>query len=464
MYALRRFAVDRSTFALAILAVTTVSSCVSTSTGVDDTPEVGSIAIQGSAPVLTALAATTQLGATVLDDAGGTIASPSISWASANTGVATVSAGGLVTAVANGTSLVTATAGAHADTVTVTVAQVPVSVTVLAPVDTLRTPDETAQLVGLVVDANGYEVVSSGSWSSSNEAVLTVDASGIVTAVGAGTAVLTYDIGALAGAVSLEVAYDLGGGLLSIAFDNDTIFAEGGVLATATVLNASGGELLDLDLTWTSSDPSLSVETVQIDADGRSVALLHSSLDVGTFWVRAETPDAMIDSAAITIVAAPPAQGVSIDFETLPTGGPTCTATYINGGCNLGTAMAAWGVTFRFVDVSAGGGDGTPNLVTFDTGKTLLNDRGSAGFLTGSHEIRLSVDVAEFGFRIQWPGGGAPSITVYDVAGNEVAAAVVVRAADGTSADRVTVHSPVLIGRVKIGPYGGLLFLDDLVY
>jgi hypothetical protein len=73
---------------------------------------------------LTAVGQTHQLTATVTDQDGATIASPSITWASSNTAVATVSASGLVTAAGNGTARITATAGSATASADVTVAQV----------------------------------------------------------------------------------------------------------------------------------------------------------------------------------------------------------------------------------------------------------------------------------------------------------------------------------------------------
>ncbi len=73
----------------------------------------------------TAVGQTQQLSATVTDQSGATIPSPALTWASSNPAVATVSATGLVTAVANGSAEITATAGAVSARATVTVAQTP---------------------------------------------------------------------------------------------------------------------------------------------------------------------------------------------------------------------------------------------------------------------------------------------------------------------------------------------------
>ena len=68
-----------------------------------------------------ALADTTQLTATVKNAAGSTISGATVSWASSDTTVATVSSAGLVTSVGNGTATVTATSGSASGTAEITV-------------------------------------------------------------------------------------------------------------------------------------------------------------------------------------------------------------------------------------------------------------------------------------------------------------------------------------------------------
>lgn len=89
------------------------------------TPVPTTITITPSGSNLDAVGATAQLSAGVSDQRGQAIASPSVSWASLNTAVATVSTSGLVTAVSNGTASIRATSDtAHAQ-ITITVQQVP---------------------------------------------------------------------------------------------------------------------------------------------------------------------------------------------------------------------------------------------------------------------------------------------------------------------------------------------------
>jgi hypothetical protein len=83
------------------------------------------VSLNGTAFTLTTVGQTQQLSATVTDQTGATIASPSVTWTSSNGAVAGVSPTGLVTALGAGSAEITATAGAASARATITVAQTP---------------------------------------------------------------------------------------------------------------------------------------------------------------------------------------------------------------------------------------------------------------------------------------------------------------------------------------------------
>ncbi len=103
-------------------------------------------------------------------------------WVSSNTGVATVSATGLVTAVSAGTTIITYTNSNGCQiTATFTVNALPtISGTLSACVG------NTSQLTGSASPA------SSNPWISSNTGVATVSPTGLVTGVASGTTIITY--------------------------------------------------------------------------------------------------------------------------------------------------------------------------------------------------------------------------------------------------------------------------------
>jgi uncharacterized protein YjdB len=72
--------------------------------------------------------------------------------------VATVNSGGLVTAVANGTTTITATTDGGSGTAELTVEQVIASVNVSSVVDTLESIGDTTFLTVSPKDANGHHI------------------------------------------------------------------------------------------------------------------------------------------------------------------------------------------------------------------------------------------------------------------------------------------------------------------
>jgi uncharacterized protein YjdB len=122
-----------------------------------------------------------------------TATNKSVTYSSSNTGVATVNASGLVTAIAAGSSTITITTqdGAKTATCAVTVNATNVSVTSvsLSPGSVSLAIGGTQQLTPTILPANATN--KTVNYSSSNSAVATVNAAGLVTAIANGTATIT---------------------------------------------------------------------------------------------------------------------------------------------------------------------------------------------------------------------------------------------------------------------------------
>lgn len=118
----------------------------------------------------------------------------SVSWLSSAPTIATVSASGLVSYLASGSATITATTtdGSFTDTcaITVSTAHVPVdSVSVTPATITANVGDSPVQLTANVLPANATD--KTVSWVSADPAVCTVDSTGLVTIIGAGTCNVT---------------------------------------------------------------------------------------------------------------------------------------------------------------------------------------------------------------------------------------------------------------------------------
>lgn len=174
-------------------------STVITATSAADATAKGLVAVTVTAPVITmsllpttatinsvAPGNTIQLAATVSGSSNQTV-----TWTTSAAGVATVAAG-LVTAVAPGTAVITATSAADANVkassvITVVAPPVtPVAIT-LQPATANTTIGGTVQMVAIVTGSTNTAVT----YASSDATVATVSAAGLVTGVKGGTAVIT---------------------------------------------------------------------------------------------------------------------------------------------------------------------------------------------------------------------------------------------------------------------------------
>lgn len=204
-------------------------------------PSVTSVAVTlGSGALL--VGQTTQAEAAVTAVGG---ASTAVVWASSDTAVATVDAGGQVTAVGAGTADITATSTFAASVsgsaaVTVHLAPAVTDLTVSGPIY-LRTGRQalvTAEIT--VVGGAGEGIV----WTSSNDAVATVNGSGLVTGVSEGSAFIQA-----ASAADPSVTAQHAVQVVAQAWDTGsdampTAMARGAALIIDGALYIIGGEVL----------------------------------------------------------------------------------------------------------------------------------------------------------------------------------------------------------------------------
>src|SRR5256885_1200673 len=106
--------------------------------------------------------------------------------------MATVSASGLVTGVAAGTATLTATSEGKSGTATVTVTFAPVASVTVSPAPASVAAGQTVQLTATPKDANGNPLTGRVvTWATSNGAVATVSAGGLVSGLVVGTATIS---------------------------------------------------------------------------------------------------------------------------------------------------------------------------------------------------------------------------------------------------------------------------------
>ncbi len=177
-----------------------------------------------------------------------------ITWSSNATGVATVgSSTGVVTGVAGGIATITATTadGSFTDTH---------DVAVIVPVTGISAVSGSSSVVSGATTTLTASVDPSGAtnqtimWSSSNTAVATVDASGVVTGVGGGTATITATTadGGFSATKSMTVTVPVTG--ISDVSGSSTVGVGSTITLSASVTPA---DATNQTITWTSSNTSV---------------------------------------------------------------------------------------------------------------------------------------------------------------------------------------------------------------
>ncbi len=167
------------------------------------------LAVAPGAPVLDALGATVQLGASLRDAFGNALGAATFAWVSDDESVVTVDAvSGLATAVAVGEATVTASAEGLEGSATIEVRQVPAAV-VITP-DAPEVPiGGTLQLSAEVLDANDNPIpAATVGWSTGSDDIATVDADGLLTGAAEGTTPVTATSGEASESVTATVILD----------------------------------------------------------------------------------------------------------------------------------------------------------------------------------------------------------------------------------------------------------------
>lgn len=338
---------------VAFVACTTEPKLVATSFTVNDTTV-----------TIAALTATAKLTATVFDQHNDTLRAP-VNWSSSNPGVVsvtTVSDTGIVTAVANGTAQVSATAGTVSFAVTVTVAQVPtvivkvsgdaqtatVGTSVANPV-TVRVSDALANAIAgvqltftalgggsvgsptVVTGANGQASTgwtlgnTSGNGQSVQASVATVGVSPVffaaTAAAGTATALTAVTVGTLRGQVNRAIptavtvkATDQFGNPAPGVTVTFAVTSGGGSVVTPVPTGGDG----TAQTTWTLG-PTAGSQTMQASGVGTPIVFTATAVNTNYFVdLRFLTSVTTSQRQAFTDAAAKWESAISGDITDIP--------------------------------------------------------------------------------------------------------------------------------------------------
>jgi uncharacterized protein YjdB len=230
-------------------------------------PVVSTVAVDPAAPSI-GVGATVALQATARDANGNVISGRTFTWSTSDGNVATVSSAGVVSGIAAGSATVTASVAGKSGTSTVTVTAVapppPVVTTVtIAPASASVAAGSTVALTATVKDAQGNVMTGQTiAWTSSNTAAATVNASGVVTGVAAGSATITATCAGKTGTSAITVtAVAPVVTTVMVSPPSATIAAGATVALSATVKDAQGNVMTGQTITWTSNSAAATVNS-----------------------------------------------------------------------------------------------------------------------------------------------------------------------------------------------------------
>lgn len=227
---------------------------------------------------------TIQLNANITPD---NATNKDVTWTSSNTDVAIVDISGAVTAIGDGTAIITVTTddGGFMDTCTVSVTTPKVNITgVSLNKDLLQlTAGDNSELVPKITPTNASN--KNVTWTSDNENVAIVDELGVVTAIDKGVATITVTTNdggftdtCIVIVTALEIEVD------GVNLNRDELQLVTGetnsLKATVTPANAT-----NKDVTWTSDNEDVATvdETGKITAIGQGTATITVTTDDGNY-------------------------------------------------------------------------------------------------------------------------------------------------------------------------------------
>jgi len=268
---------SRSMRTLATMVVVALSSWSCGSTAPDVTPKVGVIVVSPASSTIT-LNAQLPLQAEVRDDSGAVLSDADITWTVEDSRIVSISADGIVTALAVGTSKVAANARGKSGIATVTVASnapppstpppstpppqsppppsaspPPVARVDISPATSSLQAGETQTLAATPRDARGNAIGGkSAAWASDNSAVAAVNGGHVATAK-VGVATITATIDGVKGTATITVTPGPPSSV-TVTAPSKKLKPGSTMQLSATATDGKGNVIADQSFFWSSSN------------------------------------------------------------------------------------------------------------------------------------------------------------------------------------------------------------------
>jgi uncharacterized protein YjdB len=218
-----------------------------------------------------------------------------VTWGSSSMATATIGTTGLVSAVAAGSTNISASLGAVSQSTALTVTSPSLVSIAVTPVGQTLGIGISQQYTATATysDGSSSDLSSGVTWSSSATSVATVNSSGLVTTIAAGSTTITATVGGLSDASTLTV---VPAQLVSISVSPSTQSIAAGTVQQFSAVGSfdDGSTQLLTSLVWSSSSTSVAT----IDATG-----LATSVGTGVTTITA-TSGSVSGTASLTVTAA----------------------------------------------------------------------------------------------------------------------------------------------------------------
>ena len=275
------------------------------------TPVVTTIAVSPATASLQ-VGATQSLAATVKDQFGKVMSGQSVTWSTSNANSASVSSAGVVTGVAAGSATISATSAGKAGTSVVTVTAPPpvvTTVTVSPPAASIQT-GTTTTLSATVKDQRGNVMTGQTiAWSTDNAAAATVNSSGVVSGIAAGSATIAAASSGVSGTATITVTSTPPPPpvVTTVTVSPTTAAVNAGATTglTATVKDQNGNVMTGQTVTWSTNNAPVAT----VNSSG-----VVTGVSGGSATITA-TSSGKSGTSSITVNVPPPPGGGTLLFQ-----------------------------------------------------------------------------------------------------------------------------------------------------
>jgi uncharacterized protein YjdB len=320
----------------------TLGTTVGTTTLEVTTATIVSISVT---PTGRTIAPTTELSFTAtgtFSDSSTQVITTDATWTSSDTAVATVGPEGVATAVAAGTTNITAAFGGQSGLAALTVSSVTLKSIAVAPSTAVLAPASTLSYTatGTFSDGSTANVTDVVTWSSSATNVASISSFGQVTGQSAGTAIITAQQGSVSGTAALVVessslsSVTVTPAIASVAEQTATQFNAIGTFADNSTQN------LTSSVSWTSSPASIATVSNASPTKGLATGVAPGTATITALFAgQSGAATLTVTNATLDSITVAP------DTTTISLGGTqqfTATGNFSDGSSENLTAQVTW--------------------------------------------------------------------------------------------------------------------------